>query len=211
MTAKDHLKALKGLKTDKAYQYIIDNMQGFKLEVPEVELESDRLNTTIDYSTLVDLQGNFKDLETEKFVKLVRSFLEKGFFAPLFVWRNKDVNYTFDGHQRHRVLKSINAYPKQLPCVFIQASSEKDAKEKLLLLNGQYSKVTKDGFDEFIASAGIEFDFLNDTTTFDEFFDVEFKVEKETLKTYKIQLESEKDIEKVVTFMDKEGIDYLIK
>jgi hypothetical protein len=104
---------------------------------------------TIDYRTLKDFQGNLKDL-TEKHYNKLKKSLGKQFDFPFFVWKDSQNNHwIFDGHQRHRVLSKELATPYELPCIFIDAKGEKEAKQKLLALNSQYGTMTKDGFDEF--------------------------------------------------------------
>ena len=104
---------------------------------------------TIDYRTLKDFQGNLKDL-TEKHYNKLKKSLGKQFDFPFFVWKDAENNHwIFDGHQRHRVLSKELATPYELPCIFIDAKDEKEAKKKLLALNSQYGTMTKEGFDEF--------------------------------------------------------------
>jgi hypothetical protein len=104
---------------------------------------------TVDYRELKDFQGNLKDL-TEKHYNKLKKSIGKQFDFPFFVWRDSNNNnWIFDGHQRHRVLSKELATPYELPCIFIDAKDEKEAKKKLLALNSQYGTMTKEGFDEF--------------------------------------------------------------
>jgi len=112
----------------------------------------------IDYRRLKPLQGKLKKLPDELYEKLKKSFEKKGMFVPFFVWRkNDDEYYILDGHGRELLLekekvqiKSGNGGIWDIPCIFIEAKNEKDAKEKLLIINSKYQE-----FDDFT-------DFIND-------------------------------------------------
>lgn len=131
--------------------------------------------TEVEIDELNDLQGNLKDLTKENYGKLRDSILQYGFSFPIFMWEevvNVDTNaieslandvemkatmktkrWIVDAHQRMRVLKKMReegyTIPK-LPADFIFADSKIEAKEKLLLLNSQYGKMTNEGLYEFI-------------------------------------------------------------
>jgi hypothetical protein len=120
---------------------------------------------------LEDLQGNLKDLTESNYGKLKRSLENEGFIFPLFVWVSPDgEKYSFDGHQRLRLIQREIPGGILLPYVQVEADSREEAKRKLLLFNSQYGNVTKDGWDEFIAELS-DTSFVNDMTTFQGFLD----------------------------------------
>jgi hypothetical protein len=135
----------------------------------------------VDYRTLKDFQGNLKELSEKHYNKLKKS-IEKQFDFPFFVWKDsKNVCWIFDGHQRHRVLTKEAATPYELPCVFIDAKNQKEAKKKLLALNSQYGTMTKEGFDEFTFDfEPFEFEELEDFAVMDMWKDVEINQPKDT-------------------------------
>lgn len=112
----------------------------------------------VDYHKLKPLQGNLKKLPDELYEKLKKSFEKKGMFVPFFVWRKSNEEYyILDGHGREKffqneevVFKSSQGGYRDIPCIFIEAENEKDAKEKLLIINSSYQE-----FDDFT-------DFIND-------------------------------------------------
>ncbi len=118
--------------------------------------------TTIPLDELVDLQGNLKDLSEDNYVKLRNSIVKYGFSFPIFVWIDPqdEKKYIVDAHQRLRVLKKMrdeeNISIPPLPADIIAADNRTQAKEKLLLLNSHYGKMTREGYDEFIAEVGFE-------------------------------------------------------
>lgn len=119
-------------------------------------------------------QGNLKELRAEQYDKLRASMESKGFFAPVFVWNDRLV----DGHQRLNVLEREGwDVEGGIPVVEIEATDEKDAAEKLLLLSSTYGKVEPQGLYEFTSEHEIdlrEFD-LPDLPDFDmEAFDAGF-------------------------------------
>lgn len=126
----------------------------------------------INSNELEDLQGNLKDLDEKNYAKLKNSLETEGFIFPLFVWQHPvtELWYSFDGHQRLRVIQTEIPGGVMLPYIQVQADTMIDAKRKLLLFNSQYGVVTKDGWDEFIADMA-DTSFVNDMTTFGGFLD----------------------------------------
>ena len=112
----------------------------------------------VDYRQLKPLQGNLKKLPEELYEKLKKSFEKKGMFVPFFVWKKSSEElFILDGHGREKLFEkeqvkvsSAKGIGYDIPCVFIEAESEKDAKEKLLIINSKYQE-----FDDFT-------DFIND-------------------------------------------------
>lgn len=109
---------------------------------------------------LLEFQGNLKDLTTENYEKLKNSIYKYGFSFPVFFWVDSaGSKWILDAHQRLRVLKKMRDEGfiiPDLPADPIQAGSVKEAKEKLLLLNSRYGKMTQEGFDEFTADINLE-------------------------------------------------------
>lgn len=126
--------------------------------------------SAISISDLVDLQGNLKSRSVEQIGKLRNQILKHGFSFPFFVWKDKKINYTLDGHGRTGVVKTLleegylfkngsGETTDKLPCDFISAKDKKEAKEKLLALNSQFGKITEQGFNDFINELNFEIDF----------------------------------------------------
>jgi len=104
---------------------------------------------------LKDFQGNLKSLSPEALEKLKRSILKHGFSFPVFIWNDS----ILDGHQRIFALNELikDGYSiGNLPVVEIEAEDEKEAAEKLLLINSQYARITDEGIREFIDSYNID-------------------------------------------------------
>lgn len=96
---------------------------------------------TIDYKNLVKLQpDSFKSMTDVNRAKLINSLNEFGFFIPMFVWSNKGVNYTIDGHQRMDVLGDMYPDGIEIPYLKIDAKNKKDAAKKLLAIDGKFGK-----------------------------------------------------------------------
>lgn len=107
----------------------------------------------IELSKLQPFQDDLKKLKRENFEKLRKSIIQKGFIAPFFVWKDKENNRICDGHQRYRVLKVLEKEGYEiplLPCIFIEAFSAADAKEKLLHITSQYGSFFHAGTFDFI-------------------------------------------------------------
>jgi hypothetical protein len=111
--------------------------------------------TEVPLDELHDLQGNLKDLSVENYHKLKQSILEYGFSFPVFMWVDSEgKKWVIDAHQRSRMLKKLRdeeGYTiPNLPADIIEADDKIQAKEKLLLLNSRYGRMTEEGLNEFI-------------------------------------------------------------
>lgn len=121
---------------------------------------------SLSVSDLTDLQDtNFKEMSEENYRKLRESLIENGFFVPVHVWKDNNINWILDGHHRIKVLRILlekEGYTCPLvPVVFIKAQNKKDAAKKLLLINSHYSKITPDGLYQFLEVHEIELDFCD--------------------------------------------------
>lgn len=99
-----------------------------------------------------NFQGELKSIDQTNLNKLKSSIEQYGFSFPIFVWRKK----ILDGHQRLLAVRSMLEDGEELegdllPVVEIEAKDEREAAEKLLLINSRYAKINQSGFDEFIA------------------------------------------------------------
>jgi hypothetical protein len=130
---------------------------------------------------LLEFQGRLKKISSSNKEKLRQSILKYGFSAPFFVWKNQGKYRLLDGHQRSVVLKKMRSEGfkiPDLPVVYVQAKSKKEAKEKLLHITSQYGKFSKEGFFDFIND--LDFKELDETMRLaDKEFD--FKLEDDDL------------------------------
>ena len=99
---------------------------------------------------LYEFQGELKTISDDELERLKKSILKYGFSFPVFVWKNK----ILDGHQRLKAVKKLieQGYKikgNELPVVRIEAKNEKEAAEKLLLINSRYAKIDQEGFQVF--------------------------------------------------------------
>lgn len=122
-----------------------------KIKIGEMQIQN------IDYRKLEPLQGNLKDLSKKNYEKLKKSFQEKGFFVPMFVWEDSGKFWLLDGHGRERLFNQekavfIDSNGKEtfeIPALIVKAKNLKDAKEKILLISSQFQTITQEGLDEF--------------------------------------------------------------
>ena len=105
---------------------------------------------------LQNFQGDLKELSPESYEKLKTSFIRHGNIAPIFIWDDN----ILDGHQRINTLFKLRdegvVIPKELPCVKIEAESEKEAKRFLLQYISQQGRVTEDGLYAFLDEADLQ-------------------------------------------------------
>jgi len=115
---------------------------------------------------LTDLQGNFKILTEINFNKLRNSLLKYGFSFPFFVYKEKNIKYVLDGHQRTNVLKKMREQgfeiPEKFPCIYVEAKNIKEARQKLLMLNSQFGEITEDGLSNFFTEYELDFHVLEE-------------------------------------------------
>lgn len=138
------------------------------MEKSEIKIcckSSDYLNI----ADMTELQGNLKSRTDIDFDKIKLSIIKYGFSFPFFVWNSDGKNYLLDGHGRFGTLckmqKDGYSIPP-LPVVYVDCKDKKEAKQKLLRLNSQYGKMTKESVLEFAEDIDLNFDeiALPDTT-----------------------------------------------
>jgi hypothetical protein len=116
----------------------------------------------LDPDTVEEFQGNLKEMSKDSFEKMKRSLERHGFTAPCLVWRNGKEVKVLDAHQRLRVLRAMLADGYTLeggkvPVAYIDAATEKEAKEKILVFASQYGRATDEGLYEFISVNNLDF------------------------------------------------------
>lgn len=123
----------------------------------------------LNIAEMTDLQGNLKARTDIDYDKIKLSFIKYGFSFPFFVWKSEGRNYILDGHGRASTLAKMQKdgyLIPDLPVVYVDCKDKKEAKEKLLRLNSQYGKMTKESVLEFAEDIELNFDeiALPDTT-----------------------------------------------
>ncbi len=134
-------------------------------------------NGLMPIAELDNFQGDLKTLDDESFKKLKGSIVKYGFSFPIFVWGGN----ILDGHQRLKAVKSLidEGYTLDkdlLPVDRIEAKNEKEAAEKLLLINSRYAKIDQGGFDLFVENFDLDIADLSDMLDIPE---VDFSFEDE--------------------------------
>jgi hypothetical protein len=137
-----------------------------KLSAVEIRCETkDRLNI----AEMTELQGALKARTDIDYDKIKLSIIKYGFSFPFFVWNDGKKNYILDGHGRFATLCKMqkDGYEiPDLPVVYVDCKDKNEAKQKLLRLNSQYGKMTKESVLDFTEGLDINFDeiALPDTT-----------------------------------------------
>jgi len=136
---------------------------------------------TIDYRDLIELQPNsFKDLSQKNFDKLSNSFNVHGFITPYFVWKDKGKYFILDGHQRSRVLSTLEPNGLEVPYILIDAKNKQEAAKKLLAIDSRYGKRTAEGEQEFLDIFEIEQGYIEEVAVLEfEFEEAEEEIEAE--------------------------------
>lgn len=131
-----------------------------KLSAVEIKCETkDRLNI----AEMTELQGALKARTDIDYDKIKLSIIKYGFSFPFFVWNDGKKNYILDGHGRFATLCKMqkDGYEiPDLPVVYIDCKDKNEAKQKLLRLNSQYGKMTKESVLEFASGLDLNFEEL---------------------------------------------------
>lgn len=118
-------------------------------------------NDYLNIADMTELQGSLKSRTEIDYGKIKLSIIKYGFSFPFFIWKSGDKNYLIDGHGRFgtlcRMQKDGYIIPP-LPIVYIQCKNKTEAKQKLLRLNSQYGKMTKESVLEFAEDIDLNFD-----------------------------------------------------
>ena len=130
---------------------------------------------TLNIAEMKVFQGALKERTDVDYDKIKLSIIKYGFSFPFFLWKDRSGNnWLIDGTGRHETLckmqKDGYVIP-DLPVVFIQCKDRKEAKQKLLRLNSQYGKMTKESVLEFTEDLEINFDEISLPDTVIDFSD----------------------------------------
>ena len=121
---------------------------------------------TIELHQLTEFQGELKERSAGDIEKIIKSIRKHGFSFPFFVWAHAGengnyINHVLDGHGRLEALKKLQSEGEEippLPCVYVSAENEAEAKEKLLKLNSQYGHMTADSVAAFLGDLKLDFE-----------------------------------------------------
>lgn len=116
-----------------------------------------RVNCTsthqISHHKLKIIQGDSKDLMGENYLKYKKSLIKHGIMKPANVWINEDgVHCILDGTQLVRSLTALENEGfdvPEIPITLVEASSLKDAKDKIVSLMSSFGTINNQGFLEF--------------------------------------------------------------
>jgi hypothetical protein len=105
---------------------------------------------------MVPFQGSLKKRTEQDVAELKQSILTDGLLMPFALWRNSDGhNMILDGHGRYAALVQIaledpEVLTQELPCVYIEAETEDDARKALLQIVSIYGRVSRPGVIKFM-------------------------------------------------------------
>lgn len=130
------------------------------IEIKTIEIKcdtKDRLNI----AEMTELQGNLKARTDIDYDKIKLSMLKYGFSFPFFCAKLEGKNYILDGHGRFSTLCKMQKdgyIIPDLPVVYVDCKDKKEAKQKLLRLNSQYGRMSKESVLEFADDIDLNFD-----------------------------------------------------
>lgn len=111
------------------------------------------------------IQGDLKELSMEDFGALREEIVKRGFSAPFFIWKSGKRRVLLDGTQRLLTLRKMRdeggwTVPA-LPCAWIHAKDEAEARQKLLAFVAQFGRVTEQGMYEYLHKSGFDYTALD--------------------------------------------------
>ena len=115
----------------------------------------------LEIAEMTEMQGGLKERTDIDYDKIKLSICKFGFSFPFFIWKSGKTNYLIDGHGRFATLCKMQKdgyLIPPLPVVYIQCKNKTEAKQKLLRLNSQYGKMTKESVLEFAEDLELNFD-----------------------------------------------------
>ena len=115
----------------------------------------------LEIAEMTEMQGGLKERSDIDYDKIKLSICKFGFSFPFFIWKSGNKNYLIDGHGRFATLCKMQKdgyLIPPLPVVYIQCKNKTEAKQKLLRLNSQYGKMTKESVLEFAEDIDLNFD-----------------------------------------------------
>lgn len=121
----------------------------------------------VDVRILKSLQGSLKSRTREQISKLRNLILKQGFSFPIYLWLSNSTYHTLDGHGRDYICKDLveDGYKfkhkngdvnTKLPVIFVDAKNRREAKEKLLSVNGRFGDITEEGLVSFLTEQKCE-------------------------------------------------------
>ena len=154
---------------------------------------------TLELAEMTELQGGLKERTDIDYDKIKLSIIKYGFSFPFYIWKSGKTNYILDGHGRFETLcrmqKDGYIIPP-LPVFYIKAKDKAEAKQKLLRLNSQYGKMTKESVLEFAEDLEINFDEISlpDTT-------IDFSDDADVVEEFPELKSGDRDTQCTMTFV----------
>jgi hypothetical protein len=106
-----------------------------------------------------EFQGKLKRRGKKEIEQIITSILTYGFSFPFYIWNGTGHNYCLDGHGRILALAELRKRGYSLPVfpvVYIDATDEAEAKQKLMQANARYGTMTASTVAAFLGD--ISFD-----------------------------------------------------
>lgn len=153
----------------------------------------------LEIAEMTEMQGGLKERTDIDYDKIKLSICKFGFSFPFFIWKSGKTNYLIDGHGRFATLCKMQKdgyIIPPLPVVYIQCKNKTEAKQKLLRLNSQYGKMSKESVLEFAEDIELNFDeiALPDTT-------IDFADDTDAVEDFPELKEGDRDTQCTMTFV----------
>ena len=120
----------------------------------------------IQLKALNHFQGKLKSITADDFQKLKRSLVKHGLPLAFHVWvDDNDKIWIIDGHHRRLALLELEAegyFIPPLPCNIVNAKTQKEAAQILLVSNSRYAKMTQESISDYMIEMDLQLPDLED-------------------------------------------------
>lgn len=166
-----------------------------EIKTISIQCDSEEKLDRLNIAEMTEFQGGLKARTDIDYDKIKLSIIKYGFSFPFFIWKS-DKNYLLDGHGRFNTLCKMQKdgyIIPDLPVVYIDAKDKAEAKQKLLRLNSQYGKMTKESVLEFADDLEINFEEIALPDTVIDFTDGEEEINEENTSDVKNDISDVKE------------------
>ena len=130
----------------------------------------------VEWKSLIDIQGDVKQISPESMEKMIKSLEKNGFCDPFIYWLNPaGEKVCLAGNQRlkalHEMSQAGKKIPKTLPAIPIKVKDEKHARKILLSLASTFGEIHEKKLESFIEVSELDPVEIEDTTNFLELED----------------------------------------
>lgn len=106
---------------------------------------------------MTPFQGGLKVRSPKNRLEMRESLKSDGLLTPFMLWRHDNTQWILDGHGRREALieealTDVTILEQEFPCIFIEASTEEEARKAVVQICSTYGRISKNGVRDFTAT-----------------------------------------------------------